>query len=192
MNYNEILLKYSFGNMRLADWEILDRYCTKKDLVVELGTYIGLTTIFLAQIAKEVITVDTYKFAGQITNHCTWNKNFKYEYIRDYLYQFPNITVIKHDSNEYFHKVEDNIIDILFIDANHSYGRVKKDFEMGFDKVKNGGYFIFHDYTDKYDAVKGVYDFINNEIKKNKNLIECDNTTKEENRMAVFQKKEIK
>ena len=192
MKNNEILLKYSFGNIRLADWEILSRYITEKDIVVELGTYVGLTTIFISQIAKQVVTVDNYKYAGQITSHCTWNKNFKYEHVRDYLRQYPNISPIKSESNEYFTRVEDGIIDVLFIDANHSYARVKKDFEAGYDKVKDGGYIIFHDYTDQYDAVRGVFDFVNKEIKTNENLVQCDTTTEENNWMAVFQKKEIK
>jgi predicted O-methyltransferase YrrM len=39
-------------------------------------------------------------------------------------------------------------IDILFIDGDHKYAAVKKDFEMYSHLVKPGGYIVFDDYND--------------------------------------------
>ena len=41
-----------------------------------------------------------------------------------------------------------NDIDILFIDGDHSYNGVIKDFNLYSDLVKSGGYIIFDDYND--------------------------------------------
>lgn len=39
-------------------------------------------------------------------------------------------------------------VDILFIDGDHSFNGVIKDFDMYSDMVKEGGYIIFDDYND--------------------------------------------
>jgi cephalosporin hydroxylase len=54
-----------------------------------------------------------------------------------------------HDLNV-FNKLSNHIneIDILFIDGDHSFDGVTKDFEIYSKLVKNGGYIIFDDYND--------------------------------------------
>jgi predicted O-methyltransferase YrrM len=62
-------------------------------------------------------------------------------------------TYIKGDSQltETYNKLIDVVdnIDILFIDGDHSYDGVIKDFEMYSNLVNKGGYIIFDDYNDK-------------------------------------------
>jgi predicted O-methyltransferase YrrM len=41
--------------------------------------------------------------------------------------------------------LKDNKVDFLFIDADHSYEGVKKDFEMYSPLVRKGGIIAFHD-----------------------------------------------
>lgn len=57
-------------------------------------------------------------------------------------------------------------LDILFIDADHSYEGVKKDFEMYSPLVRKGGIIAFHDIANDPDATYGVHKFWN-EIKNN-------------------------
>lgn len=42
-------------------------------------------------------------------------------------------------------EIEAKPIEILFIDGDHNYEAVKKDFDDWFPLVKNGGYILFHD-----------------------------------------------
>lgn len=62
--------------------------------------------------------------------------------------------------------IQDGKIDLLFIDADHSYEGVKSDFEMYSPLVKKGGLIAFHDIANDPDATYGVNKFWN-EIKNN-------------------------
>jgi hypothetical protein len=64
-------------------------------------------------------------------------------------------------------------IDILFIDGDHSYGGVIKDFEIYSKIVKRGGYIIFDDYNDYQHSpqVKPAVDFIISGLGDSYNLI---------------------
>jgi hypothetical protein len=64
-------------------------------------------------------------------------------------------------------------IDILFIDGDHSYGGVIKDFEIYSKIVKRGGYIIFDDYNDYQHSpqVKPAVDFIISGLGDGYNLI---------------------
>ena len=83
-----------------------------------------------------------------------------------------NIELIKGNSNDVkiIEKIKNlNIkFDIIFIDGDHSYNGVKNDF-INYEKfLNNNGLLIFDDYN-KASTNKGVYDFINEFLIKNKN-----------------------
>ena len=54
------------------------------------------------------------------------------------------------DSHDYktLEKIKDKSFDFLFIDGDHSYAGVKKDFKMYSPLVKKGGIVVFHDIKD--------------------------------------------
>jgi predicted O-methyltransferase YrrM len=56
---------------------------------------------------------------------------------------------------EYF-KFEDIKIDFLFIDGDHSYEAVKRDFNLYFDFIRPGGTIVLHDYG--WSSVRQVID----------------------------------
>jgi hypothetical protein len=47
-------------------------------------------------------------------------------------------------------------VDFLFVDANHSFGKVLEDFEMWERFVPRGGWIAFHDYGSKFEGVDRV------------------------------------
>ena len=49
-------------------------------------------------------------------------------------------------SHKYLQKQENDKYDIIYIDADHSYSAVKRDIELAFDKIKNKGFIMGHDY----------------------------------------------
>lgn len=57
-------------------------------------------------------------------------------------------------------------LDLLFIDGDHSYDGVKKDYYNHVEFVKKGGYIIFHD-TDSYPEVGKFV----NELKAERNIM---------------------
>lgn len=58
-------------------------------------------------------------------------------------------------------RVPNNSLDLVFIDADHSYESVKKDIECWLPKVKSGGFITGHDYCNSAhrDVEKAVDEF---------------------------------
>jgi cephalosporin hydroxylase len=58
--------------------------------------------------------------------------------------------------------IGDNEIDFLFLDGDHTYEGIKKDWEMYAPLVRSGGIIAFHDVAGNYDStqVKRFWDSI--------------------------------
>lgn len=89
------------------------------------------------------------------------------------LKELPTIVKQNLDSIGMFHKVnfkqvtsdeaaltiEDESLDFVFIDGNHSYLQVKKDLDNYYEKVKKGGIFSGHDFS-LTDVNKAILEFL--------------------------------
>lgn len=105
--------------------------------IIELGTSVGLTTLYLAKPNRKsiVYTVEgcpgIYKFANnlfsdnEITNIKNSNGNFDVE--------FPKI----------LSQIE--TLDLLYIDGNHSYEATIQYFKLALNKKNAGSVFVFDD-----------------------------------------------
>lgn len=115
-----------------------------KCTIVEIGSYLGGSSTFLALAAKRkqgmLYCVDTWKnegmSEGQRDTFDEFLKNI--EPLRDY------IRILRGNSVDVANTFNENI-DLLFIDGDHSYEAVKADMEYWLPKVKNHGIVIFHD-----------------------------------------------
>jgi len=58
---------------------------------------------------------------------------------------FPGANFIIGNSQEVYHQLEDNSFDFIFVDGCHNLPSVVMDFLLYKDKVKHGGYILFHD-----------------------------------------------
>jgi predicted O-methyltransferase YrrM len=78
-----------------------------------------------------------------------------------------NISLFKGNSQSenVMKKLSGNKFDIIFIDGDHSYDGVKKDFEIYYNLLSDNGIMIFDDYN-KSNNNKGVYKLINEIINK--------------------------
>lgn len=54
--------------------------------------------------------------------------------------------------------IPDNLLDFVFIDAQHDYESVKQDISTWKHKVKKGGILCGHDYDDRFDSVRKAVD----------------------------------
>ena len=66
---------------------------------------------------------------------------------------FPH-KAIQEDSATAHKHFEDKSVDLLYIDANHSYECVKEDITNWYPKLKKNGILIGHDYSEKFPGVE--------------------------------------
>ena len=133
-------------------------------IVVEIGAFLGRSTIFLAQGLKEsgkgiLISIDPHEGIPYYHPAPTYN---------DYL---ENIKTAKLEECIQIEKgISENVITkinqpiyLLFIDGDHTYDMVKKDFSLYNEKVIDGGYIAFHD-----AVLEGPFKVINEVVSSNR------------------------
>jgi predicted O-methyltransferase YrrM len=135
----------------------------KKILQIGLGHF-GSTQFCLNLICDKIVTVE-YD-----------SKNISNYSDREKLYNQNKEIFIYGDSTDenIIKQVADlGLFDCVFIDGNHSYEYVKKDYENYSKLVKEGGIIAFHDA--KLDAERYGTPKVLNEINKNFNIIDYSN-----------------
>ena len=70
-----------------------------------------------------------------------------------------SVKLYKSDSNIYLQSINDNLYDIIYIDAHYSYQGVKTNLINSIGKIKNKGYIMGHDYEMNMSKTNNVYDF---------------------------------
>ena len=103
--------------------------------IVDLGTYDGTSAAVFALFAHRVTTVDLD------LRPCT------------ILRGFDNIERAYGDSSATAVNFGDKSVDLVYIDADHSYEAVQRDIAVWLPKVKAGGFIAGHDYSHAFPGV---------------------------------------
>jgi hypothetical protein len=118
--------------------------------IVEIGGHKGYTTKILSNIFSKVYTVDNN--LNYMQENKIFNKNSSnIEYVILDIYK-NNWRILPED------------IDIVFIDADHSYLCCKSDIINSINRFKNLSYIIFDDYGVWPGVKQAINEFINNKI----------------------------
>ena len=153
--------------------ELLDNV-PENGIFVELGAYKGKSTSF---IVTEIInknknikfyTVDTFqgdsgsKDENEINAYKQVDVSKMYEefiintnQLKEY---YTTIIDYSHIAAKYF---LDNSVDVIFIDAGHSFESVLADLKAWYPKMKNGSIMAGHDYNSWSGVKKAVLKFFN-------------------------------
>jgi predicted O-methyltransferase YrrM len=157
-------------NMENQYLELLD-FCKLDSIFVELGAWKGKSTCFIAtEISKKpgvkFYTVDTFVGITQTSEQTeieVYNREDK-----DIFDQFiKNIEPVKNhvnyiisESHTAAKNFKDGSVDVIFIDAGHSYEAVKNDIQNWLPKMKSNSIIAGHDYTAAWPGViKAVDEF---------------------------------
>lgn len=110
------------------------------EVIVEIGVLNGHTTGFMLENTKAQV----YGIDPIIPDSMNESLIGDVNKINELVLKYPNFTFIKDYS---FNAVKnwDKKIDYLFIDGDHTYEVVKKDFEDWYPHVKTGGIISIHD-----------------------------------------------
>lgn len=119
--------------------------------IMEIGSFLGGTFYVLCKLSQPTgvkISVD-YPFYN---NQAEEMKSKRvYEKMKTFA---ENVHIVVADSHSYTTKqtvsdvLNGELLDFLFIDGDHTYEGVKKDYMMYSPLVKKGGYIGFHDIND--------------------------------------------
>jgi len=141
------------------------------EVVVEIGSWIGVSTIYLAQAMKEqgkgkVFAIDPHQnYALHRRRHLPDTEPILRENLKRFEVE-EFVQVIRKTSLEALSSWVERI-DLLFVDGNHLFNSVRADF-FGFSPwIPSGGVLVFHDYL-KLAGPRRVVD----EIVKPSNLWE--------------------
>jgi acetyltransferase-like isoleucine patch superfamily enzyme len=162
--------KYSANTPKRFDTrnEMIEYFCNESisPKILEIGVFKGE---FLENIIKtcnfsSVDAVDLFE-GTQVSGDVNGNNIIEYNLETSFLElsekykDMPHVKIIKSDSSKYVSNVENNYYDIIYIDGDHSYEGVKKDLEASFEKVKDGGFIMGHDYEMNLEKGKNPYNF---------------------------------
>lgn len=130
----------------------------------ELGVWQGQTFKHLVKTCKNLNLVGVDLYAPQPENNGpekwvpgenghSWDHNAYYNNVLEFCNQYPDrATIIKDYTTEAAKQIEDESLDFVFIDADHSYEGVIRDVSAWAPKVRKGGYVMGHDIH--FDTVK--------------------------------------
>jgi hypothetical protein len=132
--------------------KLISDICENKNdiTLLEIGCFSGESAILWLPHCKKYYGIDPW----------AWNNEeyMYYFYKRTENYK-DKITIYRDFSYNVHGKIENNSLDIIYLDGDHSYEIFKKDVELYLPKLKNGGYLCGHDYTDECDGIiKYIYE----------------------------------
>ena len=165
----EILGKMSLcipGMITPEAGKFLYSLCYMQDLkgdVVEIGSWQGRSTIFLATAVKESGNGDFYAidhFKGNKGKEDSYAVNGNLDNLKDNFNQnianfgLSNIVnlldMINTEAAKY---LEEKTIRFLFIDGDHTKNGVKKDIDLFFPRLKKGSIVVFDDYFEGFPGL---------------------------------------
>jgi len=125
--------------------------CAKPKRLMEIGSFRGYTALYFAQHVESdatIVTVDRYPDHGEAYR------------------QTPEAERIERrvgdTGPELFAKDAPGSYDLIFIDADHSYGGVRRDTELCLPLVSQNGYIVWHDYANwgYFNGYNGVPEYL--------------------------------
>jgi hypothetical protein len=123
--------------------EMIEKNNLSKVYGIEIGVLNGESTSFLLSISDKInlIGIDPIipdsmesSLIGNIDKIQSNTSQYldRFTFIRDYSFNVADI-------------FESEKTDFIFIDGDHTYDGIKKDYELYFDKIKKNGLIFFHD-----------------------------------------------
>lgn len=182
--YRYSISRFTPPKISIASLQIkseLYRFCKKifslkPRVILEIGTANGGTLFLLSKLScpdSIIISVDLQK--NLYTGGIDYKPKF---FLKSFAHNNQKIVIIRKDSHKFstlekVKKVLNNkSIDILFLDGDHTYNGVKKDFNMYGNLVRQNGIIAFHDIVEVTIEEGVEVNKFWNELKEEYNYIE--------------------
>jgi len=146
--------------------DMIKQLVSQGSIVAEVGVFRGDFMKQLVSIINPTTFFAIDHFSGTVGSGDQDGNNFIYcnldkEYLNLVTYFKSNtgIKFAKGYSSNVLSTFPDNYFDMIYIDADHSYAGCKKDLEISFNKIKQDGWIMGHDYDQNFSKSKTKYDF---------------------------------
>lgn len=137
----------------------LSRKVPRQATIVEIGSYLGASTCFLAAGAHKkggtVYAVDTWTNIGVSEEP----RDTYDEFLRNIAPLNDTITPLRGLSVEVAKEFREPI-NLLFVDGAHSYDAVAADLRAWLPKLRDGGFVVLHDYGWAEAVKRSVEEFV--------------------------------
>jgi len=138
---------YAEGLIDMINW-IDSIRPTKEMRIIEIGSYIGESTMIFADRFKEVVSVDPYindyDLEDAACSFAPFDKVYE-QFVRNTL-SIPNVKSIRETSENAFSILKDQQWDMVYIDGLHTLEGVSYDIAHYKTIIKPGGFVCGHDY----------------------------------------------
>ena len=133
---------------------------TKELNMIEIGSYLGESTITFSNNFKSVISIDPfiedYDPNDATCYHAPLNKVF--DQFKKNISEISNIYHIRETSDDAFYKLPKQQYFLVYIDGLHTYEQVKQDIANYRKLIPAGGFICGHDYSTNWQGVKDAID----------------------------------
>jgi predicted O-methyltransferase YrrM len=131
--------------------------------MIEIGSFVGESTVLFAQSFKKVIAIDPFLADYDPADPTSYLFEFDnvYQTYLDRITVYSNIETIVDTSDNAVKELVGKEFDFVYIDGLHTYEGVKTDIQNYLPLVKKGGVIGGHDYTLGHKHLIGVYEAVN-------------------------------
>lgn len=149
----------------------LVRYCKTllctAPIIAEVGVFKAQFSDILLEVLRpaQMFLIDTFEINDYIAGEFTADQHF--DHIQKKYAHAANVFLLQNLSWEGLDLLPDDSLDYIYIDADHTYEGVKKDIDVAYQKIRNGGIIQFNDYTTyspceqmEYGVLAAVNEFI--------------------------------
>lgn len=143
LNTKRLEFKFKQSNTTKGLYELITKYVNAESIVVELGSFAGVSSELFALHCKKLYCIDPWLPYWEINDSekiCIAESKFD-SMVKNY----NNIIKYKLNSVEAILKFEDNSLDLVYIDSDHSSENLQKEIVSWLPKIKNNGYIAGHD-----------------------------------------------
>jgi predicted O-methyltransferase YrrM len=134
--------------------EYLKPYFQEKVKMVEIGCFAGESAkIIHSNLNCELYCVDPWVGGYDRRDSASGSNMELIEQRFDDAIQGTDIIKIKKSSLEASEMFEDGSLDLVYIDAEHTYKAMKQDIQLWLPKLKPTGFFTGHDYQTLFQGV---------------------------------------
>mgnify|MGYP001034683925 CR=1 FL=1 len=151
----------------------------KNAIGAEIGVHLGNYADKIINISKpkQFYLIDPWKIVdGNGYDNSLYGKNLtsqeelddRYKSVVDRFKDFDNVHILREFSNIAAAQIPDDSLDFIYIDGDHTFDGVCKDFDIFYSKIKPYGFIYGDDYTDRHWFGTGVIDALHKNLHEKK------------------------